>query len=129
MIIQEAAEMYLETILILKKRNGSVRSIDIANEMNYSKPTVSEQMKKLRQNGYIKMDQNGYISMTEKGLSIAENTYEKHLLLAGFLVEIGVDEKTAYEDACRMEHYISDKTFECIKNHYRKLRPKNSGPK
>ncbi len=123
MIIQEAAEMYLETILILKKRNGSVRSIDIANEMNYSKPTVSEQMKKFRQNGYIKMDPNGYISMTEKGLSIAENTYEKHLLLAGFLVEIGVDEKTAYEDACRMEHYISDKTFECIKNHYRKLSP------
>ena len=120
MIIQEAGEMYLETILVLKQKLGRVRSIDIANEMGYSKPTVSEQMKKFRENGYIEIDGDGYITLTDTGREIGERTFERHNLTAQILMSIGVDEETAYIDACRIEHYISQKTFDCMKEYYLK---------
>lgn len=115
--IQESAENYLETILILKKRNGTVRSIDIANELEYSKPSVSIAMKNLRENGYIDMESDGSITLLEKGLEIAERMYERHTLLSDWLMRLGVQPKTAAEDACRMEHVISTESFEAIKHH------------
>lgn len=115
--IQESAENYLETILILKKRNGTVRSIDIANELEYSKPSVSIAMKNLRENGYIEMESDGSITLLEKGLEIAERMYERHTLLSDWLMRLGVQPKTAAEDACRMEHVISAESFEAIKHH------------
>ncbi len=117
MVIQEAAEMYMETILVIAKRQGAVRSIDIANEMGYSKPTVSEQMKKFRENGYIEIDESGHIALTDAGREIAEQTYERHNTIAKFFMSLGVDEKTAYQDACRVEHYISQQTFDAICGH------------
>ncbi|HHU32763.1 MAG: metal-dependent transcriptional regulator [Zhaonellaceae bacterium] len=118
MKILEAGENYLETIYILSKRNKTVRSIDIANEMNYSKPTISVAMKQFRENGYIKMDDNGYITLTDKGLEIALRIYERHQIIAEFLMAIGVDEETAFDDSCKMEHHISQKSFECLKSFY-----------
>lgn len=120
MKIQESAENYLETILILHDRKGYVRSTDIANELSFSKPSVSVAMKNLRNNDYIVMDENGFISLTEKGMAIASSVYEKHKLLTSWLVSLGVDEATAAEDACRMEHVISQESFECLKNHAEK---------
>ena len=117
MKIQQSAEDYFETIYILKKRNGSVRSIDIVNEMGFSKPTVSVAMKKFRENGFITMDSDGQIELTKQGLFIAEKTYEKHNVIAKALMHLGVDEKIAYEDSCRIEHCISDTSFEAIKAH------------
>ena len=119
MKIQESAENYLETILIIKERNGEVRSVDIVNELNFSKPSVSVAMKNLRENGYLTMDANGYIELTEKGLKIANTMYERHKLFSKWLMELGVSEKTAKEDACRIEHVISAETFEAIKRHLR----------
>jgi Mn-dependent DtxR family transcriptional regulator len=118
MIIQEAAEMYLETILVIQKRKGEVRSIDIVNEMGYSKPTVSEQMKKFRENGYIEMEADGHITLTEEGRAIAEQTLERHNVIAKIFMGLGVDSETAYQDACRVEHYISQKTYDCMKKHF-----------
>ena len=118
LVIQESAEMYLETILVLSRRIGQVRSIDVVNEMGFSKPTVSEQMKKFRENGYIEMDGDGFIFLTEKGREIAERIYERHIVLTKLLMAIGVDEKSAHHDACKIEHGISDESFECIKAHY-----------
>lgn len=120
MKIQEAAENYLEAILILQNKNGSVRSIDVVNYMNYSKPTISVVMKQFRENGYIEMDSHGYITLTEKGAMIAGSTYERHIIVAKFLMSIGVDEETAYNDSCKIEHAISEKSFLCIKAHYEK---------
>lgn len=120
MKIQESAENYLETILILKKRNGTVRSIDIANELEYSKPSVSIAMKNLRENSYIEMEADGSITLLEKGLEIAERMYERHTLLSDWLMRLGVQPKTAAEDACRMEHVISTESFEAIKHHARR---------
>lgn len=117
MKIQESAENYLETILILSKRKPNVRSIDIANELGFSKPSVSVAMKNLRQNGYVLMDKEGYIKLTEAGRDIAETMYERHTLLSKWLIVLGVDEKTAVEDACRIEHVISAESFEAIKKH------------
>lgn len=117
MKIQESAENYLETILILSQRNGAVRSIDIANELDFSKPSISVAMKNLRENGYIHMDADGYITLTEKGRTIAEMIYERHTLISNWLVTLGVEKKTAIEDACRIEHVISIESFEAIKNH------------
>ena len=117
MKIQESAENYLETILILKQRNGAVRSIDIANELDFSKPSVSVAMKNLRENGYIHMDADGDITLTEKGREIAEMIYERHTLISSWLVTLGVEKKTAIEDACRIEHVISAESFEAIKSH------------
>ncbi len=117
MKIQESAEMYLETILVLGYRNPQVRSIDIVEELEYKKSSVSVAMKNLRENGYIEMDSEGYISLTAKGKKIAETMYERHTLLSGWLIHLGVDKAIAIEDACRMEHVISPESFEAIKKH------------
>lgn len=119
MQIGESAENYLETILILSQRKGKgeVRSIDIVNELEFSKPSVSVAMKNLRENGYITVDKDGYIRLTDKGLEIAEKMYERHTLLSQWLIKLGVDEKVAVEDACRMEHVISAESFAAIKKH------------
>ena len=116
MQIRESAENYLETILILSQRKGKgeVRSIDIVNELEFSKPSVSVAMKNL---GYITVDKDGYIRLTDKGLEIAEKMYERHTLLSQWLIKLGVDEKVAVEDACRMEHVISAESFAAIKKH------------
>lgn len=115
MKIQESAENYLETILILKNKNGAVRSIDIANELGFSKPSVSVAMKNLRENGYIEVDSSGYITLLDSGRQISEKIYERHTTLSKWLVSLGVDAKTAAEDACRIEHIISSESFEAIK--------------
>lgn len=117
MKIQESAENYLETILILSKKQPTVRSIDIVNELNFSKPSVSVAMKNLRENGYIHMDHEGFITLTESGQAIAETMYERHTMLSKLLIQLGVNEKTAVEDACRIEHVISAESFEAIKRH------------
>lgn len=102
---------------MLGQSGHPVRSIDIVNELGYSKPSVSVAMKKLRENGYINMDNDGYITLSETGLEIAERMYERHTLLSSFLIRLGVDEKTAVEDACRIEHVISPETFQKLKDH------------
>ncbi|HWS29590.1 MAG TPA: metal-dependent transcriptional regulator [Clostridia bacterium] len=115
MQIRESAEDYLETVLMLQQRLGYARSIDVAAELGFSKPSVSVAMKKFRENGLVEFDDKGYISLTDAGRMIAERTLEKHNLLAGYLIGIGVSEKTAREDACRIEHALSTETFEKIK--------------
>ena len=117
MKIHESAENYLETILMLSKSNPSVRSIDIAHELGYSKPSVSIAMKKLRESGLIVVDENGHIRLTEEGLSIAEEMYERHTLLTRYFTAIGVPEDIAAEDACKIEHALSEVTFEKLKEH------------
>ncbi|MDO4731224.1 MAG: metal-dependent transcriptional regulator [Clostridia bacterium] len=117
MFLKESGQMYLETIYILNKSGALVRSVDIAEHMNYSKPSVSRAVSILKKNGYIIVDKDGYISFTEKGLKAAKNIYERHIVLTKILTALGVDEKTAAEDACRIEHVISDKTFDCMKKH------------
>ncbi|WP_130836295.1 metal-dependent transcriptional regulator [Lachnoclostridium sp. Marseille-P6806] len=118
MNIHESAEDYLETILILNERLGQVRSIDIAVELGYSKPSVSVAMKKLRENGYIDVDGGGYITLNPSGMEIAGHTYAKHKLLRKILIALGVDEKTATDEACRIEHNISDDTYNKINRYY-----------
>lgn len=118
MKIQESAENYLETILILQQKSPAVRSIDIVNELGFKKPSVSVAMKNLRENGYVLMDGDGYITLTEKGLEIAESMYERHRLLTECLAALGVNPKIASEDACRIEHVISEESFDRIKEHY-----------
>ncbi len=115
MKIQQSAEDYFETIYILKKRNGSVRAIDIATELGFSKPTVSVAMKKFRENGFITVDAAGQIELTEEGLAIAEKTYDKHNVIAEALIALGVDRDTAFEDSCKIEHCLSDESFSAIK--------------
>ena len=124
MVIHESAENYLETILILSKRLGQVRSIDIATELGFSKPSVSVAMKNLRQNGYILVNDNGHISLTEAGLSIANNVLERHQLLTNMLTALGVPSEIAAEDACRMEHVISEESFNALKAHATKFNTK-----
>ena len=118
MVLHESAEDYLETILILFERNGQVRSIDIVNEMNFSKPSISIAMKKLRENGYIRMDVNGLITLTDEGREIAERIYSRHKLLTKVLEEIGIDGKKAEDEACKIEHDIDDETYEKISEFY-----------
>lgn len=120
MKIQESAENYLEAILMLRQENGEVRSIDVAAKLSVTKPSVSHAMKQFRENGYILVDKNGYITLTESGLEIAERVYERHRLLTAYLMELGVSAKTAKEDACRMEHVISEESFGKIKEHCEK---------
>jgi len=115
--IQESAENYLETILILKNRLGVVRSIDIATELSVSKPSVSVAMKNLRTNDYIDVDADGHITLLDKGKAIAEKMYERHTLLTSWLTSLGVNPEIAAEDACRIEHVISEETFEALKVH------------
>lgn len=117
MKIQESAENYLETILVLHKRKGIVRSIDIANEMGFSKPSVSVAMKNLRLGGYIRVDDDGNITLLDKGREIAEKIYERHTLVSNWLTAMGVDPDIAAEDACRIEHVISNETFDALKRH------------
>lgn len=118
MKIHESAENYLETIYILSKKKPQVRSIDIVNELHFSKPSISVAMKNLRENGYVVMDQDGFITLTDAGKAIALTIYERHVLLSEWLIQLGVDEKTALEDACRIEHVISDETFRRLKEKY-----------
>ncbi len=120
MIIKESAENYLEAILMIKNKKGNVRSIDIANELNFTKPSVSVAMKHFREEGYITIDAGGGISLTEKGMEIAESVYERHQIIAKALMALGVDEHIAYEDSCKIEHDISRQTFEKIKEHLAK---------
>ena len=120
--LYESGEDYLETILILKKRNGNVRSIDIAREMDLSKPSVSRAMGILKNKEFITVDEDGAIHLTEEGSKLAKKIYERHRLLTEALMYLGVDEKTAAEDACRIEHDISEKTFTKIKKHLREAK-------
>ena len=119
MKIYESGENYLETIYMLKKRIDSVRSVDICNELGYSKPTISVAMKKFREDGYITVNNSGFIELTEKGLEIAERMYERHNAIAEMLIAMGVDAKTAFEDSCRIEHHISDTSFRCMQKYYK----------
>ena len=115
MHLQESGEMYLETILILSKKSSAVRAIDVGEYMNFSKPSVSRAMGLLKSGSYITVDKDGFISLTDSGRSIAEKIYERHTLLTAFLVKLGVDEKTAAEDACKIEHDISDASLKLSK--------------
>ncbi len=117
MNIYESSENYLEAILMLREKNGSVRSIDVANKLGFSKPSVSVAMKRLRENGYIDMDGNGQITLLPSGKEIAEKMYERHCLLTTCFIRLGVSEKTAAEDACKVEHDLSEETFHKIKEH------------
>ena len=118
MKIQESMENYLETIYILNQRTGFVRSVDIATELGFSKPSISNDMKKLKTEGYVQIEEKGRIVLTDKGCEIAERTYERHCIISQMLIDIGVSEETALEDACRMEHCISQETFACMKEYY-----------
>jgi len=114
MSTHESAENYLETILVLHNRLGEVRSVDIVNELEFTRPSVSVAMKKLREGGHIKMDGDGYITLTESGMRTAKRMLERHTILTGFLALLGVDGETAAKDACRIEHVISEQSFEKI---------------
>ena len=118
MQICESSEDYLEAILILRQKKGFVHSIDIANELNFSKPSVSIAMKKLRENGYVEMDENRHLTLTESGEEIAQRIYERHLILTDLLIHLGVSEENAKSDACRIEHDLSEETWEKLKAHY-----------
>lgn len=116
--LQESGEMYLETIYVLSKKGGFVRSIDVGEYMGYSKPSVSRAVGLLKNGGYITVNKDGYITLTDIGLEVAEKMFERHTLITNLLKNLGVDEETAALDACRIEHVISDKTFNAIKNYY-----------
>lgn len=117
MHLQESGEMYLETIYVLSVKKGAVRSLDIAEHMGFSKPSVSRAVGLLKGGKYILVDKEGYITLTDSGREVAEKIYERHTLLSDFLMRLGVDEKTAAADACKIEHHISDQSFEAIKRH------------
>ena len=120
MHLQESGEMYLETIYILSKKSSYVRSIDVGEYMGYSKPSVSRAVSILKKGGYVLMDDNGHLTLTDTGLEIAQKIYERHTTLTDFLIRLGVNEKTAAEDARKMEHDISDETFAAMKKHAEK---------
>lgn len=120
MKLHASGEDYLEAILIIKNKKGYVRSIDVAGFMNYSKPSVSHAVSLLRDGGFVDVDENGFLNLTENGREIAEKIYERNLFFKGILINAGVDEKTAEEEACRIEHDISDDTFNKLKNSYGK---------
>lgn len=122
MSLYESGQMYLETIYVLSKEKSFVRSIDVGEHMGYSKPSVSRAVSTLKSDGYITVDENGGLKLTEKGLEVAEAMYERHTILTRILMELGVDEETAAEDACRMEHVISDASFAAIKAHLEKYK-------
>ena len=122
MALQESGEMYLETIYVLSQESSAVRGIDIAEYMGYSKPSVSRGLGLLRDEGLIRNDKDGNIKLTEAGEILAKRIYERHTVLSNLFMGLGVDEKTATDDACRIEHYISDETFEAIKKHIEKYK-------
>ncbi len=115
MQLQESGEMYLETIYVLSQKSKAVRAVDVGEHMGYSKPSVSRAVGILKKAGYVVTDENGFLVLTESGLEVARKTYERHKILTEYFVKIGIDEETASEDACKIEHVISDKTFEAIK--------------
>ena len=117
MSLKPSGEMYLETIYVLSSKKESVRSIDIANSMKFSKPSVSRAVSGLKKDNYIAIDDNGRITFTDKGLTLAQKIYERHTVLSQVLIRLGVDEQTALDDACQIEHVISDATFEALKKH------------
>lgn len=121
MNLQESGEMYLETIYILTKKMGNVRSIDVCEYMGYSKPSISRAMSILKNAGYITVDKNGYLTLTESGIQIAEKTYERHNVLKNLFIKMGVSEQIASDDACKIEHVISDEVFDAIKKHFLKM--------
>lgn len=118
MAVRESGEMYLEAILVLAKKSGYVRSIDVSEYLGYSKPSVSRAMGILREGGYILMEKDGAITLTDSGKKLAETIYERHTVLSELLIRLGVDERTATDDACRIEHVISDESFQAIKQYY-----------
>ena len=118
MTVRESGEMYLEAILVLAKKSGYVRSIDVSEYLGYSKPSVSRAMGILREGGNILMEKDGAITLTDSGKKLAETIYERHTVLSELLIRLGVDEKTATDDACRIEHVISDESFQAIKQYY-----------
>lgn len=120
MALQESGEMYIEAIYVLSLKSNTVRGIDIGDYLGYSKPSVSRALGLLRNEGLVKKDSEGYIKLTEAGNILAKRIYERHTVLSQMFINLGVDEETATEDACRVEHYISDKTFEAIKAHMKK---------
>ena len=124
MSMHESAEMYLETIYTLSLNSTSVRSIDVAEALNYSRPSVSRAVGLLKKDGYLLMDEEGFLTLTEEGRALAERIYERHTVLTAALEALGVDKETAAEDACKIEHDISDKTFEAIKAHMKTYMPK-----
>lgn len=119
MALQESGEMYLESIYVLSKKNESVLSIDVCEYMGYSKPSVSRAVKILRENGYITVEKNGSLSLTDKGSSVAESMYQRHTVLTNFLESLGVESDVASRDACKIEHVISEESFDAIKNHFK----------
>ena len=127
MNIHESAENYLETILVLSLKGNPVRSIDIVNELEYSKPSVSVAMKNLRTKGYVEVDADGYITLTGDGQKIADTMYERHVAISNWLIYLGVDRKTALQDACKMEHAMSEKSFLAIKKHIENWYPPPDG--
>lgn len=120
MKIQESAEMYLETIYVLSNKKDTVRAIDIAHEMNFSKPSVSVSIHSLQKDGYLLIEENGNITLLDKGLDIAKRIYERHTVIGAMLEQLGVSHDVAYADACKIEHDISDESFECLKKHINK---------
>ena len=124
MSIHESGEMYLESIYVLLQQRGQVRSIDVSEYMGYSKPSVSRAMGLLKNGGYILIDKDGYITLTPEGVQVARKIYERHTILSGLLIRLGVSKETAAEDACRLEHAISDESFEAIKRHAEEMRIK-----
>ena len=121
MVIHEAAENYLETIYMIRRRTGTCRSVDVASELGYSKPTISVMMKNLRENGYIRIEEGGELYLTDSGMEIALRMFERHEIISQVLIQMGVSEETAYHDACKIEHDISDETFEAIKKYISKI--------
>lgn len=121
MALQESGEMYLETIYVLSLKSSCVRGIDVGEHMGYSKPSVSRALGLLKDEGLVKKDENGYLKLTTAGEILAKRIYERHTVLSKLFMDLGVDEETAVEDACRIEHYISDKTFDAIKTHMSKF--------
>ena len=115
MVVSESRENYLETIFVLGQDKKKIRSIDVVNELEFSKPSVSRAIKGLREEGFIEVDTSGYITLTDEGLAIAKSMYERHVLISDWLIYLGVDKKTAVQDACRIEHAMSEQSFNAIK--------------
>ena len=127
MALQESGEMYLETILVLSRKSSYVRAIDVGEYMGYSKPSVSRAMSALKSGGYVTADKDGSLHLTPSGLEVAEKIYTRHTVLSGLLERLGVDAKTAVEDACRIEHVISDESFQAIREHVEKMGASGEG--
>lgn len=127
--IGKSAEDYLESMIILKEKNGYIRSVDIAGFLGVTKPSVSNAMKRLREEGYIEMNRSGFITVTEKGMEIADKIYTRHKKLTDFFIALGVNEEVAEDDACKIEHDLSDETFEAICNHIEKFSKANKSKK